>query len=167
MTIALIAAAAGKDLVIGKDNDLPWHFASDLKFFKETTRGHDVLMGRKTYQSILKRLGKPLPDRRNIVLTRDKTFKDERATVIYDVSEITELADKNKTLFVIGGSTLFEQSIGIADKIYMTHIDQEIGGDTYFPKLNPQIWKLTQEDNMLEKDVTLRFCIYERRAALK
>ncbi len=88
MPIALIAAAAGKDLVIGKNGDLPWHFSADLKHFKEVTLNHTVLMGRKTYQSILKRLGKPLPGRRNIVLTRDRSFKDDRVTVIHGLTEL-------------------------------------------------------------------------------
>ncbi len=162
MTIALIAAAAGKNLVIGKDGDLPWHFSSDLKYFKEKTSGHAVLMGRKTYQSILKRLGKPLPGRQNIVLTRDKNFHDERATIIHDAAEVAALVKKDETLFVIGGAEIFNQTIDIADTIYLTHIEQEIEGYAFFPFLDKTKWRLSEETTSTEKDVTLRFCVYRK-----
>ena len=113
MPIALIAAVAGKNLVIGKDGDLPWHFPADLKHFKATTVNHTVLMGRKTYQSILNRLGKPLPGRRNIVLTRDRNFQDERVTVIHDLAEIPRTEE---TLFVIGGAEIYRQLRELARK---------------------------------------------------
>ncbi len=161
MTIALIAAAAGKKMVIGKGNDLPWHFSADLKFFKDKTLGHPVLMGRKTYQSILNRLGKPLPGRQSIVLTRDKTFQDDRAIIIHDVSEIAKLADKDKTLFIIGGAEVYRQTIALADTIYLTHIDQEIEGDAFFPALDPAQWKLSKEEIASENGVMLHFKTYK------
>lgn len=162
MTIALIVAVAGKKQVIGKDGDLPWHFKSDLQFFKNTTTGHAVLMGRKTYQSILNRLGKPLPGRQSIVLTRDKSFQDDRVMVIHDVSEIKNLADEDKTLFIIGGAEVYRQTLGLADIIYLTYIDQEIEGDAFFPELSPEQWKLSKEEFVSEKDIMLRFCLYRR-----
>ncbi|MFY9287459.1 MAG: dihydrofolate reductase [Alphaproteobacteria bacterium] len=162
MPIALIAAAAGDKLVIGKNGDLPWHFSSDLKFFKATTLNHPVLMGRVTYQSILKRLNKPLPGRKNIVLTRDKNFTDDRVTIIHDIKEIA--TGKDETLFIIGGAEIYKQTIGIADTIYMTHIDQNIEGDAYFPPLDKKKWKLVSENKTTENEVGLRFCRYERIA---
>lgn len=162
MTIALIVAAAGKKRVIGKDGDLPWHFSSDLRFFKEKTLGHDVLMGRKTYQSILNRLGKPLPGRRNIVLTRDKSFQDQRVTIIHDVSEIPKQVDQYKTMFIIGGAEVYRQTMNLADTIFLTHIEQEIVGDAFFPEIDPTVWKLSKEEFLSENNVMLRFCLYRK-----
>lgn len=159
MPIALIAAAAGKNLVIGKDGDLPWHYSEDLKYFKRITMNHPVLMGRKTYQSILKRLGKPLPGRQNIVLTRDKNFKDDRVKVIHDIKEINSL--KNEMVFVIGGAEVYQQTLPVADIIYMTHIKQDVAGDAFFPPLTAA-WKLKDKMTATEKGVELEFCTYRK-----
>ena len=159
MPIALIAAVAGKNLVIGKDGDLPWHFPADLKHFKATTVNHTVLMGRKTYQSILNRLGKPLPGRRNIVLTRDRNFRDERVTVIHDLSEIPRTEE---TLFVIGGAEIYRQTLPLADQLYITHIEQEVPGDAFFPPIDPTIWVKKDEQTLTENGVTLRFVRMEK-----
>jgi len=160
MTIAIIVAAAGEKRVIGKDGDLPWHFSSDLRFFKDKTFGHDVLMGRKTYQSILNRLGKPLPGRRNIVLTRDKNFHDDRVTIIHDVFEIPKLVDQDKTMFIIGGAEVYRQVLDIADLIYMTKIEHNIDGDAFFPEIDPQVWKLSKSETLSEKNILLHFLTY-------
>jgi dihydrofolate reductase len=159
MPIALIAAVAGKNLVIGKDGDLPWHFPADLKHFKATTVNHTVLMGRKTYQSILNRLGKPLPGRRNIVLTRDRNFRDERVTVIHDLSEIPRTEE---TLFVIGGAEIYRQTLPLADQLYITHIGQEISGDAFFPPIDPAKWVKRDEQKLTENGVELRFVRMEK-----
>lgn len=164
MTIALIAAAAGKNLVIGKDGDLPWHFSADLKFFKEKTLGHPVVMGRVTYDSIVKRLGKPLPGRRNIVMTRDAAFVDDRVEIVRAVGEVANLAAATP-LFVIGGASLYQQTIALADVIYLTHIDQEVEGDAHFPPIDASVWAMTEERAVIENGVTLRFCTYQRRAS--
>jgi dihydrofolate reductase len=160
MPIALIAAAAGEKLVIGKDGDLPWHFSSDLKFFKETTLNHPVLMGRKTYQSILQRLKKPLPGRKNIVLTRDKDFADDRVTIIHDIGAIPKLAAQNETLFIIGGAEIYKQTINLADVIYMTHVGKSFDGDAFFPAIDPNKWRIAQEHALEENGVRLRFVTY-------
>jgi dihydrofolate reductase len=160
--IALIVAAAGKKRVIGKDGDLPWHFSCDFKFFKATTMGHAVLMGRVTYQSILKRLGKPLPGRRNIVLTRDKAFHDDRVEIIHDLHKVPSLLGKNEKLLVIGGADIFQQMLHLADTVYFTQIDAEIEGDTFFPPLDPEKWQLADERMETEKGTTLRFQTYNK-----
>jgi dihydrofolate reductase len=162
MPIALIAAAAGEKLVIGKNGDLPWHFSSDLKFFKQKTLGHTVVMGRVTYQSILNRLGKPLPGRKNIVLTRDKNFADERVTIIHDPAIIPTLAAKDDLLCVIGGAKVYTETITYADILYITHIDQEIEGDAFFPPIDKSKWQLAEEIPLIENGVTLRFYTYEK-----
>jgi dihydrofolate reductase len=158
MPLILIAAAAGEKQVIGKDGDLPWHFSADLRYFKEKTLGHPVLMGRKTYDSILARLGKPLPGRKNLVLTRNPDFKDDRATILRDLSEIPT----NETLFVIGGASLYAATLPLAQTIYLTHIEKDFAGDAYFPRLDPAVWHLADETRMEENGTALRFCRYER-----
>jgi dihydrofolate reductase len=167
MPIALIVAAAGKNLVIGKDGDLPWHFSADLKYFKEKTMGHPVLMGRVTYQSILNRLGKPLPGRRNIVLSRDPAFHDDRATVIRDLLEISHITAPEERVFVIGGASLYRQTLDLADTIYLTHIDRDFPGDSHFPALDSAQWQQVDRQDVTEKDTLLRFCTYRRTGKKK
>ena len=163
MPIALIVAAAGENRVIGLKGDLPWHFRSDLKFFKETTLGHTVLMGRTTYQSILKRLGKPLPGRENIVATRDWDFKDARAHIVHSLDDLQGLAAPGQTLFVIGGDSIYKQAMDVADTIYYTHIEQEVAGDAFFPAIDPEKWELASERPEEENGVKLFFRTYTRK----
>jgi dihydrofolate reductase len=167
MPVILIAAVAGRNLVIGKDGDLPWHFSADLKFFKQTTMGQAVLMGRITYQSILKRLGKPLPGRRTFVLTGDANFSDDRVTVLHGLATLNSLTADNESLFVIGGARVYGQTISRAEQLLVTHIDQEIVGDAFFPAIDPAIWQKQQERHEIEKGTTLRFCTYRRRQPLE
>lgn len=162
MPLALIAAIAGKKQVIGNAGDLPWHFSSDLKFFKEKTSGHAVLMGRVTYQSILRQLGKPLPGRQSIVLTRDLLFSDARATVVNSLEAALAAAPSGQTLFVIGGEELFRQTLPMADTLFITHIEKDYEGDAFFPPINPAIWKLVSENKVTEKDTDLYFRTYAR-----
>ncbi|MFD1018422.1 dihydrofolate reductase [Thalassobacillus hwangdonensis] len=135
--------AMDKNRVIGKDNDLPWHLPDDLKFFKEKTLGHTIIMGRKTFES----LGKALPKRKNIVLTSDRRFEAEGAFIIHDIEEIVKWNKENpeEEWFVIGGSGLFSQLLEHADRMYMTYIDASFPGDTYFPEFSEEEWKLTNQ----------------------
>lgn len=133
--ISLIAAKAENN-VIGSENDLPWYLPADLKHFKELTTGHTVLMGRKTYDSIVARLGHTLPNRRNIVLTRqDVTLPD--AEVVHDIHGISGLGD----VFVIGGASVYAATIDMADKLYLTEVHANIDGDAYFPVIDPKKWR--------------------------
>lgn len=162
MPLALIAAIAGKNQVIGNAGDLPWHFSTDLKFFKEKTSGHAVLMGRVTYQSILRQLGKPLPGRQSIVLTRDLLFSDARATVVNNLDAALAAAPATQTLFVIGGEELYRQTLPIADTLLITHIDKDYAGDAFFPAIDPAKWKLVSENKVTENNTDLYFRAYER-----
>lgn len=163
MPLALIAAIAGGKNVIGVDGDLPWHFKSDLKFFKEKTLGHSVLMGRITYQSILKRLGKPLPGRTNIIVTRDKTFKDDRVKVIYDLKVIPSLLSPDSWLFVIGGAAIYQSTLEMADVLFLTRIEKEFEGDAFFPAWDEKKWALTEEKVIEENGIRLRLCTYLKK----
>ena len=129
--ISLIAALS-ENRVIGKDNTLPWHIPEDLKHFKEVTSGHPVIMGRKTFESI----GRLLPKRLNIVVSRDPAYKVEGATMANSLDKAIEIAtnyDANE-VFVIGGGQIFEQSMAFADRLYLTVVHTEIEGDAFFPE---------------------------------
>jgi dihydrofolate reductase len=163
MPIALIAAGAGAKRVIGKNNDLPWHFSSDLKFFKEKTMGHAVLMGRVTFESIVKRLGKPLPGRTNIVLTRSHAYNYDGAQIVHSLADLENYKKGSDWLFVIGGAEIFNQTLHLADTIYYTHIDHAYDGDVFFPAIDPNTWNLIDEKPVSEKGILLSFRTYTRK----
>ncbi|MGM0845419.1 MAG: dihydrofolate reductase [Bacillota bacterium] len=119
--------------VIGYENKLPWRLPEDLKFFKETTMGHPIVMGRKTYKSI----GKPLPGRENIILTRDASFEAEGCIIFHEIEEVLHYAEEREVeVMVTGGAEIFKKFIPYADKLYVTRIYDTFEGDTYFPELN-------------------------------
>lgn len=134
--ISLIVAKSQNN-VIGNKGKLPWHFPEDLKFFKQVTMGRPILMGRTTWESI----GRPLPGRRNIVLTRDPNYVAEGAEVVHSFEEALELEDYPEGLFVIGGSKLYASSLPYVDIAWITEIMHDFEGDSFFPELNPQEWK--------------------------
>lgn len=130
-----LVVAMSRNRVIGKDNKLPWHFPADLKSFKELTMGHTLLMGRKTFDSI----GRPLPGRQSIVLTRSGKTKgspEEPVWFCATVQEALEEAPHDKKVFIIGGAEIFRQTLDIADGLYLTHIGADYEGDVFFPELS-------------------------------
>ena len=140
MLVSLIVAASENN-VIGLENKLPWHLPEDLKYFKNTTWGMAVAMGRKTFES----MGKALPGRTNIVITRDKFWHRPGAITVGSIADaVTQATDAGyKELFITGGGEIFLQSMVIADKIYITRIHTEINGDAFFPEINEEEWELT------------------------
>ena len=129
-----IIAAVGRNLELGRGNDLIWHFKEDMKFFKETTMGSSVIMGRKTFES----LPKALPERKNIVITNNNSYSAEGAVTVYSVDEAIKSADSQE-VFVIGGGKIYEQLLPVADKLYLTEIEAECpDADTYFPSFNKE-----------------------------
>jgi dihydrofolate reductase len=140
VTVSLIVAMTD-DRVIGLNNKLPWHLSEDLKRFKKITMGHPIIMGRKTFESI----GKPLPGRQNIVVTRNQNFKAEGVSVVNSLQQAL-LSSNGGEKFVIGGAKLFEAALPLADKIYMTLIHHSFQGDVYFPQIN-----LKHDLNITEK----------------
>ena len=142
MSLSIIAAVA-KNNVIGNENKLLWNIPLDMKFFRTTTSGHPIIMGRKTFLSI----GKALPNRRNIVITRDETFSYPEVEVFHSVDEVASIfKNSNEEAFVIGGADIYKQFIPIVDKLYITHIDEEFVGDTTFPEIDNIIWKKELSD---------------------
>jgi dihydrofolate reductase len=141
MIISLIAALS-KNRVIGKDNDLPWHLPDDMKYFMQTTKAHHVIMGRKNYQSIPEKF-RPLPNRTNIVVTRQQNFDAPNCTVVNSIEAALEIARNNNEheVFIIGGAEIYNQGLASANKLYLTEIEAEINGDTYFPDFNKSEWR--------------------------
>lgn len=129
--IAIIAAIS-TNMVIGRDNKIPWHISEDLIRFKALTIGHPIIMGRKTFESI----GKPLPKRANIVITRDKDYSAPGINVAHSIDEAIETAraiEGSEEIFIIGGGQIYNQSMNLADRLYLTVVDEEIEGDVFFP----------------------------------
>jgi dihydrofolate reductase len=143
--IILGPVAIAKNGVIGGDNDLPWYLPEDLKHFKEITLGHTVLMGRKTYDSIIKRLGKPLPGRVNVVITRQENFIVPPSVLVFHSIEQALGALKNDDVYVIGGAQIFAAALPAAVKMYVTHVHKEYPGDVYFPVIDWNQWVKIEE----------------------
>jgi dihydrofolate reductase len=162
MAVILIAACAGSTQVIGNHGALPWHFSCDLKFFKATTRGHAILMGRKTFDGIMTQFGRPLPDRRHLIVSRDPTYRPIVGEV-FSTIEAAIAAAPDEDLFVVGGQQIYEQTLPLADQVLLTRIDQNYPGDAFFPILAPSIWRLATERLEVENGVALRFCDYRRQ----
>ncbi len=156
-----IIVAMDRNRVIGKDNKLPWRIPAELAYFKRVTMGHPIVMGRKTHQSI----GKPLAGRHNIVLTRDPGYLTEGCTVVHSAAEACVLI-RGEEGFVIGGAEIIALFWPLADKLYVTWIDHEFEGDTFFPEIDPAKWEITSETpgTTNEKNpYTYFFRIYEKR----
>lgn len=139
--LALIAALA-RNRVLGRHNRLPWRLPADLRFFKQTTMGKPLVMGRRTWESI----GRPLPGRSMIVLSHDPAYRADGITVVGSLEAALVLAGTAAEIMVIGGAVLFEQTLPLAQRLYLTQIEAEIPGDVWFPDWNPQHWRLVWED---------------------
>ena len=161
MMLSLIAALA-KNRVIGKDGDIPWRIPEDWQHFKRVTIGKPIIMGRKTYESI----GRPLPGRSNIVVTRNPEFEAEGVTVTHSLERALEKAKAEKAdeLFVIGGSQLYKEALPEADRLYLTYVDKEVDGDTFFPEFDKDEWRELERRNLYsdKAEVAFSFVTLER-----
>jgi len=143
-------AAYSKNRVIGIDNQLPWHLPADMRYFMRTTKGHHVLMGRKTYES----MGVPLKNRTNIVVTSNPFYVGSGLVVVHSINEGIKYARDNgeEELFIIGGAEIYRQSLPLLDKLYVTEIDLEVkGGDAFFPEFSLTDWTI-ESDQPCEPD---------------
>jgi dihydrofolate reductase len=153
-----LIVAISKNRVIGDSNKLIWNLPADLKRFKEITTGHPIVMGRKTFQSI----GRPLPNRRNIIITRDNEFEAKGCEVVNSIEEALLLT--NSDCFIIGGGEIYKQSLQLANQIYITEIDEEFKGDTTFPDLDSS-WYISKKEDFKKDEKNphnYSFIIYER-----
>ena len=141
--IALIVAVANNN-VIGVGNTIPWHCPADLQYFKRTTMGAPVLMGRKTYQSLKI---KPLPGRQNIIVTRDANFHAQDCDVVASIENGLQLVSNTGRVFVIGGEEIYKQMLDQADELYISYVDANVEGDRYFPSFSMADWRLVKEEH--------------------
>jgi len=142
LTITLIVAASENN-VIGQNNQMPWHLPNDFKYFKKTTIAHSVIMGRKTFESI----GKALPDRRNIVITKNSAYQAEDIDIANNIGEVFAACRDEQEIFIIGGANIYTQFLPLADKILLTRVHANLTGDAFFPELNPEQWILSSSEN--------------------
>ena len=161
--LALIAACA-RGGVIGIDNRLPWHLPEDMKFFRETTRGKPVIMGRKTWESLPDAF-RPLPGRINIVISRNPGFQAAGGTVVGSLKDALAAASDAEIAFVIGGAELYRQALPRADRLYLTEIDRDFAGDAFFPAFDRDAWQeVSRNARIAESGLPFAFVTYERRA---
>ncbi len=137
-----IVVAMGEKNEIGFENQLLWHLPKDLKHFKDLTSGHPIIMGRKTYESI----GKPLPNRTNIVVSRKKDWFEEGILIVGSIKEAVKFAKKiDEEVFIIGGGNIYEQTMEVVDRLEVTLVKADLNADTYFPKIDAKVWKKVDE----------------------
>ena len=167
MTILSMIVATADNNVIGKDNTMPWHLPADLAYFKKVTLGKPIIMGRKTYESI----GRPLPGRRNIVISRDDSYFADGVDTVTSVEQALALVDGSggdaavAEIMVIGGGAIYQHCLPNADRLYVTHIKAAIDGDTHFPHYDNEEWQQTASELRVSDDKNaydLDFCIYQR-----
>ena len=157
--ISMIVARS-RNHVIGRDNQMPWKISADLQFFKRVTMGHPVIMGRKTWESI----GRPLPGRRNIVVSRNTKYQATGGELVGSLDEALKSLSEFPRVFVIGGEQLFTQAFPKADRLYVTEIDMDVeGGDTFFEVPNKSDWKEVERTPGSEGNITFSFITLERK----
>jgi dihydrofolate reductase len=159
MKISMIAAVA-RNLAIGKNNQLLWHIPEDLKRFKELTRNHAVIMGSRTFES----LGRPLPQRTNIVIAKDKNYKAAGCVVVHSLDDAISEAAKTESseIFIIGGGSIYAQFLPMADKLYITKVDKDFDADTFFPPYEDQFKKITFQQEGEHEGLKYTFLELER-----
>ena len=163
MTISLVVAAS-KNHVIGRDGGLPWHLPDDLRHFKRITTGKPVIMGRKTYESI----GRPLPERRNLIMTRDPDFAAEGCETVSTLTEAMELVSGADEVMIIGGGQVYRDFLPLADRVYLTRVLADVEGDTHFPALDETVWQLVSCEHHDADDkhaYAFELMVFERRPA--
>lgn len=152
----------GKDRELGAKNALLWHLPDDLKRFKAITSGHAIIMGRKTFEAI----GKPLPQRKNIVITRQPDYKAEGCVVVSSLEAALKTAGEDSEVFIIGGGEIYKLALPVANKMYLTFVDANVPADTFFPKFNENEWRLVREEPHMKDEkhpYSFVFKLYERK----
>lgn len=170
ITLSIIVAMANNH-AIGKDNQLLWHLPEDLQYFKRVTMGKPIVMGRKTFESI----GRPLPGRLNIVITRQADWQHDGVKVVHSLDDALRLAEAQSMIdgidevMVIGGAEIYKTALPKADKLYVTRVDTNIDGDAFFPEIDSHIWQETHRDSFSASDSSLKtntydyaFCVLEK-----
>lgn len=158
----ILIAALDRERCIGKDNQLMWHLPGDLKRFKEMTTGHTVIMGRKTYESI----GRPLPNRRNIVITRNASLQIEGCEMANSLERALDMCGHEKQVFIIGGAQIYSQALPLATKMELTRVDKSFHGDAFFPEWDAQHWLLKHSESKNSETTGLDFDFFYEKWVL-
>jgi dihydrofolate reductase (trimethoprim resistance protein) len=161
MKVSLIVAM-DKNRVIGKDNDIPWRIPKDWEYVKNITKGRSIILGRKNFESI----GRALPGRRNIILTRDKDYNFDGCEIIHSIEAVFELCKYEEEIFIFGGEQIYNMFLPYVEKMYITKIHYEFEGDTYFPEVNFDEWKEVSVEQGVMNDKNpyyYNFHVYERK----
>jgi dihydrofolate reductase len=153
-----VIAALARNRVIGRDNDLPWHLPEDLKRFRTLTMGHHIVMGRKTYES----LGRLLPGRTTVIVTRNPDYNVPGAIVVHSLAAAVAACGDDPEIFLIGGAELYQQSLALAGRLYLTEIDAEFEGDAWFPQFSAADWQETaRESHVSAEGLPFSYVTYE------
>jgi dihydrofolate reductase len=162
-----IIVAVSEDLGIGKDNELLWRIPEDLRRFRRLTTGNVIIMGKKTWESLPKR---PLPGRKNIVLTDIPDEEFEGAITAYSIEDALSRCDRDKEIFVIGGGSIYRQFMNLADRLYITHVHRKADADVYFPEIDPKTWKVIEADDFANNEgdtPPYTYTVYERKGCME
>ncbi len=160
MTLSCIVAVS-ENGVIGRKNGLPWKLSADLRRFKQLTTGHAIIMGRKTFDSI----GRPLPGRTSIVMTRDPGYESPGVVVVHSFDQAVAACEDQQEAFVIGGAAVFREALPRTQRLYLTRVHGDVEGDVYFPETDLAAWKLLRQERHSQDDKNdhpFTFCVYER-----
>lgn len=154
-----IIVAMSKNRVIGVKNSLPWHISEDLKRFKRLTTGYPIIMGRKTFESI----GKPLPERRNIVISRNQNLKVQDVEVVKSIEDALKICSSENLIYIIGGEQIYNLAMPYANNIHLTEVNKEVEGDAFFPEFDKNEWKEIARENSKDFiDTSYSFVEYRR-----
>jgi dihydrofolate reductase len=154
-----IIVAMSKNRVIGVKNSLPWHISEDLKRFKRLTTGYPIIMGRKTFESI----GKPLPERRNIVISRNQNLKVQDVEVVKSIEDALKICSSENLIYIIGGEQIYNLAMPYANNIHLTEVNKEVEGDAFFPEFDKKEWKEIARENSKDfNDTSYSFVEYRR-----
>jgi dihydrofolate reductase len=158
-----IIVAVSEDWGIGKDNELLWHISEDLKRFKKLTSGNAVIMGKKTWESLPRR---PLPGRKNIVVTDDPNESIENSVTAYSIDDALDKCGPAEEIFIIGGGSIYRQFMPIADRLFITHVHKKAPADIFFPEIDRSVWEIIEKEEFKtdeSNNIPYTYTIYERR----
>ena len=159
--ISLIAAVA-RNRALGKDGQLLWHLPEDMRYFRETTRGKPVIMGRKTWESLPDAF-RPLPGRRNIVISRNPAYDAPGATLAGSLEEASRLTQDDTEVFIIGGAEIYRQALPLAQRLYLTEVTQDFAADAFFPEFSDREWKeISRSEQKRGSGLEFTFAVYQR-----
>lgn len=154
-----LIVAMARNRVIGIDNKMPWHIPGELKYFKNLTMGHHIIMGRKTFESI----GRPLPGRTTIIVTHDPAYAQEGCLIAHSLEEAVKLSEGDDQAFFVGGSSLYEQALPLVERLYITEINADYKGDAHFPEFNRAVWReVSRNPQVTEAGLAFDYVVYER-----